>query len=128
MRLRFCALPALLLAACGKVEPMPDAESAGEWRRTSLREASAGEAPDPVPRLSIERIEIATYEGPGKLEARLYRLSSSAVGLDIVQRWHPSADTVFFDKGRYFVVVKWQEAQRAALQSFVRQLESRLGR
>jgi len=108
---------------------MPDAfpESAGTWRRTSLREASAGEAPDPVPRLSIDRIQIATYEGPGKLEARLYRLSSSAVGLDVVQRWRPSADTVFFDKGRYFVVVKWQEAERPALQAFVRQLESRLG-
>ena len=62
-----------------------------------------------------------------KLEARAYELTSSAVGLDLVQRWRPSADTVFFNPGRYFVVVKWQQADRKALQDFVREMEKRLG-
>jgi len=88
---------------------------------------AAGESPDPVPRTSIDRIRTATYQGPGKLEARVYQLSSPAVGLDLAQRWHPSADTVFFNHGRYFVVVKWQGAERKALQGFVRELEARLG-
>jgi len=101
--------------------------AAGEWHRTSLRDLAASESPDPVPRTSIDRIRTATYQGPGKLEVRLYQLSSPAVGLDVVQRWHPSADTVFFNHGRYFVVVKWQEVERRALQSFVRELETRLG-
>jgi hypothetical protein len=48
------------------------------------------------------------------------------VGLDLAQRWRPSADTVFFQQGRYFVVVKWQQADRKALQEFVRELEKRL--
>ena len=100
--------------------------AAGEWHRTSLRDLSAGDAPDPLPRISIQHIRAAAYEGPGKLEARVYQLSSPAVGLDIAQRWHPSADTVFFNHGRYFVVVKWQEAERKALQAFVRELEGRL--
>jgi len=98
----------------------------GGWHRTSLRDLPAGEAPDPVPRTSIDRIRTAAYQGPGKLEARVYQLSSSAVGLDLVQRWRPSADTVFFNHGRYFVVVKWQEAERTALRAFLRQLETRL--
>jgi hypothetical protein len=120
---------AMLLGACGRVEPMPDLfpdVAAGEWHRTSLRDLPASESPDPVPRTSIDRIRTATYQGPGKLEARVYQLSSPAVGLDVVQRWHPSADTVFFNQGRYFVVVKWQEAERKALQAFVRELETRL--
>jgi hypothetical protein len=122
-------LLAAVFAACGRVEPMPDLFpelAAGEWHRTSLHDLPAGESPDPVPRTSIDRIQTATYQGPGKLEARVYQLTSPAVGLDVVQRWHPSADTVFFNQGRYFVVVKWQEAERNALRAFVRELESRL--
>ena len=46
--------------------------------------------------------------------------------MDLAQRWRPSADTVFFYRGRYFVVVKWQQADRKALQEFVRELEKRL--
>jgi hypothetical protein len=120
---------AILLTACGRVEPMPDLFPqvvAGVWHRTSLRDLPPSESPDPGPRNSVDRIQTAAYQGPGKLEARVYQLTSSAVGLDMAQRWHPSADTVFFNQGRYFVVVKWQEAERQALQAFVRALEGRL--
>jgi len=43
----------------------------------------------------------------------------------MAQRWRPSADTVFFNEGRYFVVVKWQQADRKALHDFVRELVER---
>ena len=33
-----------------------------------------------------------------------------------------------FYRDRYFVVVKWQEADRKALEAFVRELEARLGK
>jgi hypothetical protein len=117
-------------AAC-RHEPAPlrrdvFPEAVGVWRRTGLREVPASEAPDPVPRPSIRRLEVAAYEGPGKLEARVYELTDSAVGLDLAQRWRPSADTVFFWDRNYFVVVKWQEADRKALQEFLRDLEARL--
>ncbi len=99
----------------------------GGWRRTGLRVAGAFEAPDPVPRVSIRRLEIASYEGPGKLETRVYVVSSAAIGLDMVQRWHPSADTVYFYRDRFFVVIKWEQADRQALHEFVRELQRRLG-
>jgi hypothetical protein len=101
---------------------------AGGWRRTGLAHPSLSDAPDPVPRTAVNRFETATYEGPGKLEARVYELDSPGVALDLVQRWRPSADTVFFYRDRYFVVVKWQEADRKALEAFVRELEARLGK
>jgi hypothetical protein len=75
----------------------------------------------------VERLAVASYEGPGKLQARVYVLSSPAVGVDLAQRWRPSADTVFFYRDRYFVVVKWQSAERKALEEFVRELEGKLG-
>ncbi|MBZ5581614.1 MAG: hypothetical protein LAQ30_05305 [Acidobacteriia bacterium] len=76
----------------------------------------------------MRRLRIAEYDGPGKVQARAYELDSPAVGLDLAQRWRPSADTVFFNRGQYFVVVKWQSADRAALKSFVEELEKRIGR
>jgi hypothetical protein len=117
------------LAACGgrhgpAAEPFP--ETLAGWTRKERREVAASEAPDPVPRTSVRSVEIATYEGPGKLEARAYELTSKGVGLDLAQRWRPSADTVFFWAGEYFVVVKWQEADRQALQAFTRGVEQRL--
>ena len=120
---------ALGLGACREKTPPPDVfpeTVANVWRRGSLLEPPVSEAPDPVPRTSVRRLQTAVYEGPGKLEARAYELSSSAVGLDLAQRWRPSADTVFFNQGRYFVVVKWQQADRKALQEFVRELEKRI--
>jgi hypothetical protein len=122
-------LSTLALAACGRrepaVEPFPET-LAGVWHRKNVRELSVSEAPDPVPRSAVRRFEVAAYEGPGKLEARAYELTSKGVGLELAQRWRPSADTIFFWAGDYFVVVKWQEADRQALQAFTRDLEKRL--
>ena len=129
MTRRNCIWLALALGACRQRTPLPSLlpeTVANVWRRTSLRELSVSDAPDPVPRSSIRRLEIAGYEGPGKLEARVYEMSSQGVAFDLVQRWRPSADTVFFNQGEFLVVVKWEQADRQALRDFVRELESRL--
>jgi len=100
--------------------------AAGGWRRISLAEMPVAESPDPVPRTEVERLLAASYDGPGKLDARIYALSSEAVALELTERWRPSSDTVFFARGRVFVVVKWQSADRKLLQEFVAELERRL--
>ena len=106
---------------------MPDlfAQVAGAWHRTSVRELPPSLAPDSVPPAAIERIRAASYEGPGKLDARVYQLTSPAAALDVVQRWRPAADTVFFYNGRFFVLIQWQTADRKALQEFVGTLEKK---
>jgi hypothetical protein len=109
--------------------PAPDlfpATVAGVWQRTAAREMPVSEAPDPVPRTSVERLLTASYAGPGKLEARAYELDSPAVGPDLERRWRPSSDTVYFSRGRWFVVVKWQQADRGALQAFLQEVERRI--
>jgi hypothetical protein len=100
---------------------------AGGWKLVVAREVPVSEAPDPVPRNEIERLEEGLYEGPGKVDARVYALDSATVGLELSQRWRPSADTVFFNRGNFFVVVKWQAADRGELETFLRELEGRLG-
>lgn len=118
-------------AGCRSTPPRPDLFPpvvAAVWRRTAVRELSPGDAPEPVPRTVINHLQTASYEGPGKLEARIYELESPAIALDMVQRWRPSADTVFFYRDQYFVVIKWQDADRKALSGFVAELEKRLGK
>jgi hypothetical protein len=130
MRRRWLWLAAAA-AACHRATPDPNLfppTVAGVWRRTSLRELSASEAPDPVSRSVINRLQTASYEGPGKLVARVYELESPGVALEMVQRWRPSADTVFFYRQKYFVVIKWQDADRKALTAFVNEIEKRLGK
>lgn len=106
---------------------MPDVftETVGAWHRTSASELAPSLAPGPVPPAAIVRIRAASYEGPGKLDARLYQLTSSAVALDLVQRWRPAPDTVFFHNGRFFVLIQWQTADRKALHQFVATLETK---
>jgi len=94
------------------------ADAVGAWHRTSTSEEP--------PAGGAERIRAATYEGPGRLDARIYQLSTPAAALDRVQRWKPSPDTVFFYSGRFFVVIRWQAADRKALQEFVTALEKKL--
>jgi len=120
-----------LLAGCHSTVALPPnlfpAQAAGGWRLVVKRAVPVSEAPDPVPRNEIGQLQEGLYEGPGKLAARVYVLSSATVGQVLSQRWRPSADTVFFSRGRFFVVVKWQAAERQALESFIRELEGKLG-
>ena len=125
-RLSLCLV--LSFAACQKQPPFPPdllAENMpGGWRRTATGQFTG--AHDPIPANAVDQSMSASYEGPGTLEAHVYQLTAPAVGLDLAQRWRPSADTVFFNQGRYFVVIKWQSADRKALQQFVSAVESKL--
>jgi len=104
---------------------MPDlfTETAGAWHRTGVRELPPSLPPDSLPPAAIERIRAASYEGPGKLDARVYQLTSPAAALDVAQRYRPAPDTVFFNSGRFFVLIHWQTADRQALHQFVCTLE-----
>src|SRR5512138_1918524 len=96
----------LICALCGCGRKAPPREllpaEAGGWRRVSLRDAPPAEAPELVPRAGLKRIQDAVYDGPGKIEARVYELASPAAGLDLAQRWKPAPDTVFFYQENYF--------------------------
>src|ERR1039458_4327179 len=101
---------------CKNVLP---ASVGGVWQRKSLRDI-------PPPRPSIVRAFEADYEGAGKLTVTLYETKVSGTAFEMTQHWRASPDTVFFDKSRYFVLVKWEQADRKALTTFVRGLQKKL--
>ena len=124
------ALAFAALSGCARQTPMPDAfsENLAGWHRIAVREIAVSRPPDPIPAANIEAIRAAAYEGPGKLEARVYALPSPAVALDVAQRWTPRPETVFFYADRFFIVVQWQTADKKSLQTFVSELQKRFAR
>jgi hypothetical protein len=126
---RTLLLCAAALAAC---RPRPDAAEllpqtvADVWRRTDLRDVPPGELPEPPARGTVRRVVRAGYAGPGRIEVTLFELASSGAALDAVQRFPHAAQTVFFYRDEYFTVVRWEDADREAVGSFVRGLEKHM--
>jgi hypothetical protein len=120
---RFLVVFALMLAACS---PPPRAAGSllpqsigGVWQRKSLRGV-------PPSQPGVVRALEAVYEGTGKLTVELYETKVSGTAFEMTQHWRAMPNTVFFDKGRYFAVVKWEAADRQTLTDFVRGLEKNL--
>jgi hypothetical protein len=126
------------LVGCARPTPMPDVfpETLGGWHRVGpVRELA--QPPDAIPAQNIQAIRTASYDGPGKLDARVYALPTPAVALDVVQRWRPRPNTLFFYSDRFVVVVQCLTIDKppgmsmmpstlnSALQAFMSALEKR---
>lgn len=116
----FTAAAAFVLAACKKERTNVLPESVDGWKRISLGEA-------PV-EFGAVRAQLAQYQAPqqGTAAVTVYEMKSSAAALDVVQRWVPKADTLFFYRDELFVVVKHKDADRKALNTFVAALDKHL--
>jgi hypothetical protein len=123
MRRRYWIALALVSSACS--QPARSAASllpaivGGVWQRKSLH----GMTP---PNPAVLRAFEAAYDGAGRVTVDLYETKVSGTAFEMTQHWRASPDTVFFDKGRYFVLVKWEQADRGALTAFVRGLQREL--
>lgn len=132
MTRRTWLLLAPCLAACRRQPPTADAllpallSPATAWQRQQLREPPLESLPPELPRTGVRRIVEAIYAGPATIQVDLFELNSSAAALDLAQKWRPNPNTVFFYKGTYFVLVKWQSFDRQHLTAFVRALEQHL--
>ncbi|HTQ54590.1 MAG TPA: hypothetical protein VMI94_09040 [Bryobacteraceae bacterium] len=125
MTLRYWIVAAGCLTACGRPAPrdpasLLPARVAEKWQRQSLRSI-------PPAHSGIEHAWEANYDGAGNLTVDLYEARAPGTAFEMTQHWREAADSVFFDKGRYFVVVKWQRADRQALPAFIRELQKELG-
>jgi hypothetical protein len=120
MTRRYWIVLALVLSACSQpprtAATLLPASVSGVWQRKSLHGI-------PPPKPTILRAFEADYEGAGKVTIDLYEAQGSGTAFEMTQHWRAVPNTVFFDKGRYFVVVKWVQADRKALTAFVRGMQ-----
>jgi hypothetical protein len=117
----------LTLSACGLNRPQappPLARTIGSWQLKSLEPQPIAEAPE-LARTRIHSWWKAEYAGSGIGRVNVYELTT-AVGLDLVQKWKPAPDSVTFDTDRYFIVVSWKNADRSAATELVRGLQRSL--
>jgi hypothetical protein len=125
MTRRYWIVFALVCSACNQPpradESLLPAGLSGGWKRQSLRQI-------PPPKPTILRAFEASYTGAGtgKVTIDIYEARVSGTAFEMTQHWRSAPNTVVFDKGRYFVVLKWQQADRWALTAFVRVLQKNL--
>jgi hypothetical protein len=116
---------ALVCSACSQppraAESLLPASVSGGWQRQSLHEI-------PPPKPTILRAFEAGYAGAGagKVTIDLYEAKVSGAAFEMTQHWRSAPNTVVFDKGRYFAVAKWRQADRWALSAFLRALQKNL--
>ena len=66
---------------------------------------------------------LGVYRGPGTARVEVEDMRVPAVAFEKAQRTRSQPDMVFFDKGSYFVTVRWEQADRDALKLLVRELQ-----
>ncbi len=113
-----CCLSILLFScSTGTAGPpkLPGSASFG-WQLKGIRETVPG------------RQWRAEYGGPGTAEVDIYSVQSAAEALDRTQKWRPAAQTVTAFNDHYFLVIRWQGADRAAATALVGQIERSLPR
>jgi hypothetical protein len=113
---RVLLLTLILLSGCARRagQPVLPDTAAGGWRLTGSRQEGSK--------------TLATYEGAGTVRVEVEDTGSTGVALDRVQRTRQEPDMVFFCTGDYFVIVRWEKADRAALKGLITALENRLQR
>ncbi len=103
---------------------LPNSVSPG-W---TLKQTETG-SPDKLPQNGTPPVcWKAGYEDKGEGDATVwvcgYRVSASA--FEAAQRMPPAAQQVNFQKGRYFVVVHWNNVSQTSITTLIRAIQRRL--
>ena len=126
---RFCLLVAAALAmfGCGNGQParpeLPSSISPG-WSLKSFAEAPA---PPDIAAAGSPICWRANYEGQGTAEVWVCGYRGEAGALDAVQRAPAEAQTIKFQEGKNFVLVRWNGAPKAGIEALVREIQNALG-
>ena len=125
MKRRWYSLLTIALVSCASA-PRPlvlPQTLASVWTLQSSHEEPAATAPEIVRAIGTRGWTAATYQGPGTVNLAIYRLTSEPGGLEMVQKWRAQANTVVFYTDRYFVVVKYEAADRAPVTALITTLQ-----
>ena len=88
------------------------------------------QSPEPVLSVKPKGAWIATYRGGegqrAEARVRIWPVPGT-LGLDLVQRWRPQANTVVFYSSAYFAAVDWSGADRAQAGVLVQAIQRAIG-
>ena len=127
MRSLLACLSIVLVSCGGATRPAAPLfpSSVGGWKLRQSSDLPPGAIPEPIGRLGVRRAATAGYEGAGTFKVEIYEMTSSAAALEAEQTWRPVADTVAFHRESRFTVIHWENAARASVSEFVREMQKR---
>jgi hypothetical protein len=118
---------ALAMIGCGTSRPskpeLPSSISPG-WSLKSFVEAPA---PPAIAAAGSPVCWKASYAGEGTADVWVCGFEAEAGALDAVQRAQAEAQTVKFQEGRNFVLVRWNGAPKAGIEALVRAIQKAPG-
>jgi hypothetical protein len=100
------------MSSCGGGKPdaplaMPRA--AGTWTLGQETPMNAAEYPQVLATLGIVDARVATYSGPSPVIVRVFRMRSSTVAFEALQKWKPEKGVMHFYRGAYFILAETAE-------------------
>jgi hypothetical protein len=116
----------MLLASCSSGQhsspDLPESISPG-WKLSSLDRSGA---PPGISRDGSPECWKADYKGEGSARVWVCRYGAESSAFDAVQRARAEAQTVKFQKGRYLILIQWNNVPKASLTALVRTIQKAL--
>jgi hypothetical protein len=122
----------LFVSAAGCRRPAPPPEDLlptalrGGWERVEAVALPAEAAPELVRELGLRRAIRAVYRSRAELQVHVYEMTTTAAAFELLQKWRPAENTVYFHYLEYFVVTESDEVDREGLLEFSGFLEHAL--
>ena len=119
-------LAAFALMACGARPPekpdVPASVSPG-WKLSSLEKSAR---PSEVAAQGEPQCWKASYSGSGQVDTWICWYNVSSAAFDAVQRTRAEAQTVKFQEGQWFVLLKWNNTSRTDVTALIRAVQKAL--
>lgn len=99
----------LILAACGNKQtetPAALPSSAGPWTRASEQSLPASDYPAVLATLGVIDARLAKFEGASAVTVRVFRMKSSTVAFEALQKWKPEKGIMHFYRNAYFILAE----------------------
>ncbi len=100
----------VLLTACGSAKPEAAVAlpaTAGEWKLT--QEQALTDYPPVLATLGVVDARVAKYDGPSPVTVRIFRMKSSTVAFEALQKWQPQKGVMHFYRKAYFILAETPE-------------------
>ena len=100
------------LSSCGSgnpASPIALPAAAGEWTLAKEQPLRAEEYPQVLATLGVVDARVAQYSGPSAVTVRVFRMKSSTVAFEALQKWKPEKGIMHFYRGAYFLLAETAE-------------------
>jgi hypothetical protein len=112
MRLLIALSMFAILTACSSqtpASPVALPKAAGDWKLVQEQALMQADFPPVLATLGVIDARMAKYEGPSPVTLRIFRMKSSTVAFEALQKWQPEKGVMHFYRNAYFLLAETPE-------------------